>query len=204
MTVHISLDLETWGTRAGCDLRSIGATVFHPYQIDAVIPPRNSTAMFYVAVDNPEKYDYMDVKEPCERVRKYQLFRDPQTVRWWSEQSVEAQAAFANPVDLLDGLKLFKEWFDQVGATHVWAHGSHFDVPILEAAFHAVGMSATWHYRAPRDTRTIFDAAGVENHSAYLQSFVQGDEVYHHAFDDAVVQARAIAAALRKVAPWHQ
>lgn len=191
----VSLDLETWGKRAGCDLRSIGATVFHPYQIDAVIPPRNSPAQFYQAVENPVIND----------VREYNLFRDPSTVQWWSEQSAEAQAAFANPVDLLDGLMLFKEWLDQVAPvpklTRIWAHGSHFDIPILEAAFHAVGMESPWFYRAPRDTRTIFDAAGVDDHSAYLTSFAQGDEIYHHALDDSIVQARGIAAALRRVRP---
>lgn len=30
MTVSVMLDLETWGTRPGCDIRSIGAVVFDP------------------------------------------------------------------------------------------------------------------------------------------------------------------------------
>lgn len=211
---EISLDLETWGKRAGCDLRSIGATVFHPYQIDAVIPPRNSPAQFYQAVENPVVAEVSRLPDGSVTVaglrrvgkREYNLFRDPDTVQWWSEQSAEAQAAFANPVDLLDGLMLFKEWLDQVAPvpkqTRIWAHGAHFDIPILEAAFHAVGMEAPWFYRAPRDTRTIFDASNVIDHSAYLTSFAQGDEVYHHALDDAIVQARAIASSMRFLRSW--
>jgi hypothetical protein len=212
MTTYISLDTETWGKRAGCDLRSIGATVFHPYQIDAVIPPRNSPAMFYQAVENPELnpgdpiHDEGDSYwDGVSEYRKYPLFRDPSTVQWWSEQSAEAQAAFSNPIDLKDGLQLFAQWLAQVAPdpkqTVIYCHGQHFDLPIVEAACHAVGMEAPWFYRAPRDTRTIFDAAGIDDHSAYLNSFAQGDEVYHHALDDAIVQARAVAAALRKVTP---
>lgn len=207
MTTYISLDTETWGKRAGCDLRSIGATVFHPYQIDAVIPPRNSPAMFYQAVDNPV---VTDLDERCywdgvSAFRHYNLFRDPETAQWWSEQSAEAQAAFANPIDLKDGLQLFAQWLAQVAPDprdcKIYAHGSHFDLPIVEAACYAVGMEAPWFYRAPRDTRTIWDAAGIANQSAYLNSFAQGDEIYHHALDDSIVQARAIAAALRRVRP---
>lgn len=214
MTTYISLDLETWGKRAGCDLRSIGATVFHPYQIDAVIPPRNSPGQFYQAVENFSRDSDAPVANPTggawhwdgvSKYRKYPLWRDPETVQWWSEQSAEAQAAFSNPIDLNDGLQLFARWLAQVAPvpklTVIYAHGSHFDLPILEAAFHACGMEAPWFYRAPRDTRTIFDAAGIDDHSSYLDSFAQGDEVYHHALDDAIVQARAVAAALRRVRP---
>lgn len=213
MTTFISLDTETWGKRAGCDLRSIGATVFHPYQIDAVIPPRNSPAMFYQAVDNAVLLPGDPMHDECtsfwddvSEFRKYPLFRDPDTVQWWSEQSAEAQAAFANPIDLLDGLQLFAQWLAQVAPnprdTRIYCHGQHFDIPILEAACHAVGMEAPWFYRAPRDTRTLFDAAGIDDHSGYLDSFAQGDEIWHHSLDDSIVQARAVAAAIRKVRPY--
>lgn len=205
MTTFISLDLETWGKRAGCDLRSIGATVFHPYQIGAELPPRNSPAMFYQAVENPVDMIWGGggTKTPEQIYHKYPLFRDPDTVQWWSEQSAEAQGAFANPIDLLDGLQLFARWLAQVAPnerdTRIYTHGSHFDIPILEAAFHAVGMDAPWFYRTPRDTRTLFDAAGIDDHSGYLTSFATGDEIWHHSLDDSIVQARAISAALRRV-----
>lgn len=218
----ISLDLETWGKRAGCDLRSIGATVFHPYQIDAVIPPRNSTAMFYQAVDNPTPPAHIHAMmvpninpsyigdtlwhwDGVSAYRKYPLHRDPETVQWWSEQSAEAQGAFSNPIDLAEALQLFAQWLAQVAPdpkrTRIWCLGTHFDIAILEAAFHACGMKAPWFYRAPRDLRTIFDAAGIDDHSAYLNSFAHGDEIYHHSLDDSIVQARAVAAALRRLLP---
>lgn len=201
--VDVSLDLETWGTRAGCDIRSIGATVFVAHTGAVCTPehvqtqPGYASGTFYVAVDNP--WSHISPDEP-----KYPLWRDPQTDQWWSEQSAEAQAAFSDPVDLAAGLQQFATWLRAVGATRIWAHGSHFDIPILEEAYHAVGGKAPWHYRAPRDTRTIFDAAGIDDHSGYLTSFATAGEVYHHALGDAIVQARAICAAMRKVNPWQQ
>jgi hypothetical protein len=217
--VDVSLDLETWGTRAGCDIRSIGATVFVAHTGAVCTPehvqtqPGYASGTFYVAVENwaaPEHASLPNITgsawhwDRVDRFRSYPLWRDPQTVQWWSEQSAEAQGAFSNPVDLAEGLLQFSKWLDAIEATRIWAHGSHFDIPILEAAYHAIGGKAPWYYRAPRDTRTIFDAAGINDHSGYLTSFATDGEVYHHALGDAIVQARAICAAMRKVNPWQQ
>jgi len=192
---HISLDLETWGKRAGCDIRSIGAVCFNPHT--GHVSPAGSPGAFYVAVENPERprQGTLGQWEPY----KYPLWRDPSTVQWWSEQSPEAQGAFENPVDLLGGLQMFSEWLrtmcDNPRDLRVWSHGAAFDAPILEAAYHAVGLPVPWFYRAPRDTRTAFDMAGIEDHSAHLTACSTGAEVYHHALDDAIVQARAICMA---------
>lgn len=197
---HIMLDLETWGTCAGCDLRSIGAVVFDPYTgwvPDPTVPlamvnDRPIEPRFYVATSGGEQYG---------------LIRDSSTAKWWSEQSPEAQAAFTDPVDLRDALLQFTDWFDIATVSSkidqpqhrshvkIWAHGSHFDVPILEAAYHAVDLPMPWHYRSPRDTRTIFDAAGIDDHSGWLDMFSTG--THHHALDDAICQARAVCAAFK-------
>lgn len=64
---------------------------------------------------------------------------------------------------------------------------------ILAAVYQAVNLPVPWHYRAPRDTRTIFDAAGIDDHSAWLAQYATG--TVHHALDDAICQARAVCAA---------
>lgn len=223
---HLMLDLETWGTRAGYDLRSIGATVFDP--VTAMVAKSCDTCKggtvrgnvndggdcsdcmntrmesgygdtFYLATDNPVRPDarpqFSDPNDP-NADRKYMLHRDPKTIKWWSEQSPEAQAAFTNPVDLRDALGRFAEWLPAASPdVHIWAHGSHFDVPILEAAYHAVDLPVPWHYRSPCDTRTIFDAAKIDDHSGWLDMFSTG--THHHALDDAICQARAVCAAFK-------
>jgi hypothetical protein len=139
---------------------------------------------------------------------EYDLHRDPATVQWWTEQSDEAQAAFADPVDLREALRQFTVWLDALIASpyltakpqhcttlRLWSHGAAFDPPILAAAYDAVGLPVPWHYRAPRDTRTLFDAAGIEDHSALLARHSGDDRVQHHALSDAICQARAVCTA---------
>lgn len=212
---HIMLDLETWGKRAGCDIRSIGATVFDPSQgvstSDNIQPHDGATSgTFYIATSNPALWPQLENEAHCER--KYDLWRDPETVKWWSDQSPEAQAAFAHPVDLREGLIRFADWLHQIAGREayspckeyvpvqrvvVYAHGPQFDGSILEAAYHACQLPVPWHYRAPRDTRTVFDIAGIEDHSGFMAMFSTG--TVHHALDDAICQARAVCAAFKVI-----
>ncbi|WP_176473474.1 3'-5' exonuclease [Sphingopyxis sp. GW247-27LB] len=207
------VDLETWGKRAGCDLRSIGATVFDPKTGQIGSPDK--PGFFHVAVDNPKGRWRNGIFEThlakSEKDRRYPMTRDPETVQWWNDQGDNAKAAFNDPVDLAYGLSRFAEWLcGLVGADYegddvkfvgpwnirIWAHGPSFDVSILEAAYHAVDLPAPWHYRAPRDTRTIFEAAGMDPRKC-LEDFATG--TFHNALDDAITQAKAVCAAYRRL-----
>lgn len=223
--VHIMLDLETWGTEPGCDIRSIGACVFDPLT-GAVntVDGEEHPSHFYIATMNGlvdwqnsthgkplVEYGYDAGNKLC---RKYPLTRDPKTIQWWNEQSDEAHAAFANPVDLKDALGLFAGWISNMSNApgfpapdiRLWSHGgaaqSSFDIAILYAAYKAVGLPVPWHYRAPRDTRTAFDMAGVDDHSAWLRQFDTG--TFHHALHDAISQAKAVCAAYERVRLPHE
>lgn len=237
MTIHIMLDLETWGTEPGCDIRSIGACVFDPLTgivgkecttcdgrrrpggvndagdcSDCLNTGQDERGTFYIACDNPTEWMISGGVDIA--TRKYPLRRDPRTVKWWSDQSDEAQAAFANAVDLRDALDAFGRWlyhdvvgtdqFEEYGLTGIklWSHGPAFDPPILAAAYRAVGLSVPWNYRTPRDTRTAFDMAGIPDdddgsYRTWLTQFNTG--TYHHALDDAIAQAKAVCAAYRTV-----
>ena len=210
--IHISLDLETWGKRPGCDLRSIGAVVFDPVAGSVGMDGDDFARSFYRATDNPiVEPTLLGIGQP---VREYALTRDPKTEQWWSEQSAEAQAAFSDPVDLRDALVAFTDWLNAVadnaaphsiGLTNIriWSHGAAFDPPILAAAYQAVGLPIPWHYRAPRDTRTAFDIAGITDHSAHLAAHPGPLGILHHALDDAICQARAICVAVARVNAWN-
>lgn len=229
--VTISLDLETWGKRPGCDIRSIGACVFDPATGQVVQPcqycrdgrytglPGNTCEncmntgvtdgygdTFYIACDNPFvalPVGWVATDPNSDFYRKYPLTRDPDTVKWWSEQSDDAQAAFADPVDLAVALERFRSWIAHIGdprTLRIYAHGPQFDCSILEAAYHAVGLPVPWHYRAPRDTRTVFDLCGITDHSAWLDQYATG--TVHHALDDAICQARAVCAAMARLCEW--
>jgi hypothetical protein len=171
-----------------------------------------------VACENVAEYDKDALEDQpyCEvtgQFLRYPLKRDPQTVQWWSEQSDEAQAAFADPIDLREALCQFGEWLtlieqrpdgtqDARTNLRLWSHGAAFDPGILAEAYHACGLPVPWHYRAPRDTRTAFDLAGIEDHSAWLAQHPGPLGIPHHALDDAICQARAVCAAMARVQSW--
>jgi len=217
---HIMIDLETWGKRPGCDIRSIGATVFDPST--GHIGERGTAGTFYIATDNPFEAGYDPHMAPpinfdtgdqysfdqVDAWRKYPLIRDGRTVEWWNHPDrSEAATAFTNPVDLREALQTFAIWLMQMQAdpmtgkiddpapARLWAHGPTFDVSILAAAYEAVGLPIPWHYRAPRDTRTIMEAAGIG-----LEQFSTG--THHHALDDAICQAGAVCEAYRLINEW--
>lgn len=170
----VMIDLETWGTKPGCAIRSIGAVLFNPYG-------EGIDAEFYRNVS----------RASCD---EWGLTVDPQTEMWWANQSKAAREALDHDqASLVDAVKDFEAWYKSFETMRVWAHGSVFDVPIWETACLAVGgRQAPWGFRDVRDTRTIFDVAGI-NYTAMRSG------VDHHALDDARSQARAVQRAFRKI-----
>jgi len=204
---HISLDLETWGKTPGCDIRSIGAVVFDP--IAGLVnhkAPHRGMSQFYIATDNPTTPHEQSYCEACGTewyggdIPRYQLVRDPETVQWWNEQSPDAQAAFANPVDLRDACARFGLWINEVSdhqadTVRIWANDPHFDVSILDAVYRAVGLPVPWHYPAPRSMRTIVEAAGMTRDD--MAQF--NHSTAHNALDDAINQAMIVCEAYKRL-----
>lgn len=225
--INISLDLETWGTYPGCDLRSIGACVFDPVAGSIADGPADQsetpdkTLLFYQAVDNPSvptrfalgrDGNEIDVSALDEYEYKYPLTRHYDTIKWWSNQSDAAQDAFANPVDLRDGLIQFGQWVRGLDGDSydpndhkrrfpddrkIWSHGAATDSPWIIAAYRAVGLPVPFHYRAPRDSQTCFDLAGINDHSAWMTARPGPLGALHHALDDAICLARSIVDAYK-------
>ena len=220
---HIMLDLETWGKVPGSDIRSIGACVFDP--VAGLVYSNEShqhgnTETFYVATDNPIIYETpWTPPQGGSEIKPwrytYKLTRDPETVQWWNDQTPEAQAAFANPVDLRQALVKFGKWlisFDRETSditdypwfqtnhqmpkspnVKIWANDPHFDVSILDAVFRAVQLPTPWHYRSPRSMRTIVEAAGMT--SADYSNYGTA----HNALDDAIAQAMTVCEAYKRL-----
>jgi len=175
---HIMVDLETWGLIPGSDIRSIGAVVFDP-------AAGTLGDEFYVNVSGGGGIG---------------LTRDPATAEWWSGQSdVARQRLDVGVLGLWWGLAQFSDWWTERDPRHqpdgkyatFWAHGPHFDEAILSACYRAAGQTAPWHYRAPRDCRTIWEAAGGID--------LPFEGVQHDALDDAKHQARCVIEAYRKL-----
>lgn len=193
--MHISFDIETWGLTPGCDIRSIGAVVFNPRT--RVVHDDSEVFSLYVALENPPtNFGNTEYYDGVGEWRKYPLHRDTETVKWWNSDVVSAEAkdAFINPLPLADGLDEFARWLRRMGDVYagqemrLWSKGPHFDVSILAAAYDLLKMETPWHYRAPRDMRTVTDMAGISRDEE--KALFVGTP--HHALDDAVSQARVI------------
>ena len=173
---HIMLDLETWGTKAGSALRSIGAVVFDPHT-------GKLGDEFYRNID----------KQSCLDVG---LTIDAGTEKWWSEQSKAAQdSLLVDPKPLPEVVKDFGKWWIKNLGVQVWSQGSNFDTVLWEAACAAVKARAPWKFFDTRDTRTVYDICGLDTRA------ILRDGTYHNALDDSKHQVRCVHAAIRRGLP---
>lgn len=167
----VMIDTETLGTTPGSAILSIGAVMFGPAGL------------------GEEFYAPISLVSCIEAG----LTIDPGTVAWWMKQSDAARAAaFRDDAESLQAvLEQFTCWLNLVDAERPWAHGANFDPPLLEAAYRACGMTPPWKFWNARDTRTLYDLAGVRVDRA------RG--THHNALDDARVQAEAAVIALQRM-----
>lgn len=172
------LDIETFGTRPGSVIRSIGAATFD------LTGKVGKT--FYV---NVEKQSCLDVG----------LVVDPETEKWWASQSAAAQQAFlVKPKPVKTALAEFRAWFFEQSAPIVWSQGANFDPPVLEAAYHAAGVPTPWKFYNVRDTRTVYDLFGFDTRDLVRV------RTHHNALDDTIHQIALVAAALKNGRPAAQ
>jgi hypothetical protein len=172
--VHVMLDLETWGTRPGSALRSIGAVSF-------TLGSDISGGFFYRNID----------RRSCEDVG---LSFEPATVEWWSKQAPEAQEALLiDPQPLSAVVDEFQSWWRAHGAQWVWCQGGNFDEPLWSDACRACGRSAPWKYWNARCTRTIYHLAGFDPRTLAREG------THHNALDDALFQVRCVQESYRRL-----
>ena len=167
---HVMLDLETFGTKPGSVLRSIGAVRF--------TLQGGLLDEFYTNID----------RASCEESG---LAVDPDTERWWSQQSKEAQdGLLVDCRPLPEVVKSFSGWFNKSPQAYLWSQGSNFDGPLWEAACVKVSLAPPWKFFNARDTRTAYDIGGLDPRS------VPRAGTYHNALDDAKHQATCVIKAL--------
>jgi hypothetical protein len=121
---------------------------------------------------------------------------DSDTQAWWGRQSADAwQAATDDQRPLRAALRDIAEWIGGVrskNALRLWCNGANFDAPVMEEVYRRAGIACPWTYREVSCARTLYKLAGVN-----VRDFAEG--IAHSAYDDAVAQAKAAAAALQKL-----
>ena len=184
LSIHI--DLETWGKKPGCAIRSIGASVWNNTTGKRV----PDAPLLYVNV----------CKKSC--FNKGLTF-DTDTVRWWEKQGEEAQKALeTHQVSLTEALDRLRLYVTEVETlvgdnVEVWGNGKEFDISILEACYTAVHQRAPWPFWASADVRTAVRLGRM------LGIDVKGNlpftGVPHFALDDSTHQGQYTAETLHLI-----
>lgn len=177
---EVMIDLETMAVSSDAVILTIGAVKFNRRDTNDTI---STMDRFYSRVD----------MDSCVEVG---LKVDPATVEWWESQPEKVSIEIFSTVDrnhIKDVLETFSEWYIGSGAvTHIWGHGSHFDIPILENAYKACDLTPPWKFWQVRDTRTLYEAAGVKLPNVYKH-------MKHHAMYDAFRQIIGVQNAFKKL-----
>jgi hypothetical protein len=159
---HVMLDLETLSTRSDACIIQIAAIAFD-IETGELGPRFNAYVNESCLVG--AKVGHIDVS----------------TVGFWMRQKFgPALGAAITDEDerrcLSEALGEFDQWFANLAedtceddavpvvelseGISLWSHGAGFDIPILASAYDRAGVGEVpWHYRAPRDTRTLFAVA---------------------------------------------
>lgn len=177
----ISFDIETLGNRADAAILSIGAASFN----------RNTGrigACYQVVVKLDQALRFGRV--------------GPDTLAWWMEpERARAREVFLsqqkNAVTLYEALRGLNDFIrTQMASVCVWGNGSSFDISILEHGYDAVGMPGfreQWEFWSVRDMRTALDMSGFDKKTIPFTG------TPHNAMDDAIHQAKIIAACFAKL-----
>lgn len=175
--MHVMIDIETLGTTPGSVILSVGAVPFDERGVA-------TQYWFHSPID----------MDSCIEAG---LTINPDTLKWWMKQSDAARtAAFAGGAPLEQVLLELAEWLEVHGGEQVWCHGATFDVPLLDAAYHATGLKSPWAFWDARCTRTLYDLADVD--------VDRTKGTHHNALDDAINQAEAAVLAHRKLGVWKE
>jgi hypothetical protein len=172
------MDLETWGTRPGAALRSIGAVVF---SLDGAAPEKEQT--FYRNID-------------LESQTKVGLTVEQNTRDWWGRQGDAAvRSLLVNQRPFMEVLYDFNKWWREQRAARLWCQGASFDAVLWEAASLAAQVRVPWMYYNVMDTRTLYHIAKLDART------VKRDGTSHHALDDARHQVVCCRQACAKLCP---
>jgi len=179
LPVHLMIDIETAGLKAGCPVLQIGAIPLK--RLYRNYSPTSSRPFFYSGIS-------LRSNEAAG------LAADKETLAWWSKQdSALFDEVFSGTGKLKEILEAFHLYCTHLIEPEeeliVWCCGTDFDFPILEAAFVAVGVPVPWKYHAKRDYRTVREQLVLP---ASTLATIPANPIKHNAFADAEYQARML------------
>ena len=171
----VMLDLETLAAGPGAAVTSIGVAAFDDQRIIASGGIQISAADWHGRID-------------------------PETVKWWLQQTPEAQRnTFFGTTPAKKAAEQFASFMKEHGGDELWANDPSFDCVILRQWWERTTGNNRFpsHFRDERSCRTIFaeaKRAGISLESAWVGGTA------HSAESDAVCQAKAVILARQGLA----
>lgn len=183
---QLMIDLETLSTEDDAVVLAIGAVIFDEEKV-------------------------LDSKGWQLRFDNMSGHIDPETVRWWMDQSKEAQQVTfgGERVPAFVAAHELKGMIDKHQPTTFWANDPHFDYVILRNWWHrnqratqdkgtmmqpGIGYAWPFKYNQPRSYRTMVELAEQHGFTPEMRGQAKGMYVAHSAVEDAAAQARVIIA----------
>lgn len=173
MAQDIMIDIESLDTSPNCVILTIGAVRFDPRGNGVV--------------------ERLELRPTIEEQTDTGRIINEETLTWWSKQSAAAQEEALGDRDRISFeesmQKLYKFCWNRRA---VWSNGASFDCVVMETAWRQLGMQIPWPFWTVRDTRTLYEIAGV--------SLKDGAHVTtHKAVEDAERQAIVVQQAYMKL-----
>lgn len=172
---HVMIDLETLGTGSDAMILTIAAVEFDPNYAAA---PND---IFYARIDIDSYKPYTG----C-------FTMDGATLSWWMTKAPEGaknEAFLYQRLPLKTAMENFVAWMKtRTGEVKPWSHGSSFDISIVTHTLKILGLDVPWKFWDIRDTRTIYEVAGVN-----LKNIppISGYPL-HHAVGDCLLQIEGV------------
>lgn len=177
MANDVMIDIESLNTTPDCVILTIGAVRFDPKGSGVV-----------------EKLELRPTIEDQTEIYNRSINED--TLRWWSTQSPEALEEAMGEHDRTS----FSECMETLykfcwNRRCVWSNGASFDCVVMEHAWRQTSDKPNpipWPFWSVRDTRTLYDIAGVKLKDG-------GHVTSHKAVEDAERQAIVVQQAYMKL-----
>ena len=166
-TTRVMLDIETLGIDPGAAILSIGACTF----------------------DREGVGETVELSVDLESCQDRGLEIDADTLQWWLGQDDAAREILTGGAALPTALSELRGFLETNDYDELWANSPKFDMAHLEAAYDALDWPTPWAFYELRDVRTVTELPGAVE--------LEQDGTEHDALDDAVHQAREVAATLR-------
>lgn len=178
MSDHVSIDIETLGTKPGSVVASVGMVVFDPkagVQSVEELMKRSCKVL-------------IDIRHSI--ANGMEVSGD--TISWWMKQSDAARDATFNPKDKTElksvyvATAIIDEFIRKQDKPFVWGNGANFDITLLESLFDVVQKRYPWAYTRIRCLRTLRAVA------PFSYEDMPKNDLPHDCLADAIYQAQNI------------